>query len=110
MTSIQRILLWGPGGLGGAGGGVLLRLFVWVFCILVHRDGETRSVGFHFLVSQCCIMHLHLHLVRKVKHLKCILIENKRNHHFNHIRFIQWVVLHSKFKFQTENTLRVSHG
>ncbi|XP_064501687.1 collagen alpha-1(I) chain-like [Pseudopipra pipra] len=31
----------------------------------VHRDGETGSVGFHLLVSQCCVEHLHLHLVQK---------------------------------------------
>lgn len=51
--------------------------FCFFFCILVHGDGKTRSVGFHFLFSQCCIMHLHLHLVQKGKQLKCILIEKE---------------------------------
>lgn len=109
MTFTQHILLWGPGGHGGVGGWDAFTSFCLVFCVSVHQDGETRSVGFHFLVSQCCIMHLHLHLVRKGKHLKCILIENKRNHCFNHIHFIQWVVLHSNLNFK-QNTLRVSHG
>lgn len=96
-------------GLGEWGDGMFLHLLVcFFFCMLVHWDGETRSVGFHFLISQCCIMHLHLHLVWKGKHLKCILIENKRKHHSNHIHFIQWVVLMFKFKFQTENTLSFS--
>lgn len=44
---------------------VCLFWFVGFFCISIHREGGTGSVGLHVPVSQRRIMRLRLHVVRE---------------------------------------------